>query len=608
MTKGTLSEHEPAPSRVIEQAAYSPTAEEKKAIELNERLYREGKRARKNFDSNWLWYYKMFRGSQWKDRRPDYRHSAVFNLIWQDIQSTVPIITDPKPQISYIPEGPEDRELAEIFNKLTDFDWVRKSLNTRLIAEVVYDGHIYGTGFGCCKWDPDGDHGLGSIEMPSEDPFFLYVDPDATSFDDALYCVKAEPKSLSYVKKMYPEKGRHVKSDVTEFSKQDRQDVMVVKFKSPSSNELLMEGSPQEAYRMNDQCLLITSYIKDDEIVEEEKDIEENGVKSKVYEQKLKYPNGRKIVSAGGVLLEDIPNPYEDGKLPYARFRNYIDPRQFYGISDVEQGEGPQVIFNKLISFSLDVLTLMGNPIWIVDETAGVDTDNLFNQPGMVLEKAPGSEVRREEGVQLQPYVMALIDRVKGWFDQIQGANDVTRGVKPEGISAGVAISQLQDAAQTRIRQKSRNLEEFLQELGQLYLSRVLQFYTVPRVVRITGPNETVQQYFKFSIEDRQAPTGETVKVAKVQQLDPESGLAHEPKEFPVHGQFDVRVTTGSGLPFAKAEKSNLAMTLYDRGILDAQEVLTAVDYPNKEIVLERLKARQEAAAQQEAMQPPQGR
>lgn len=70
-----------------------------------------------------------------------------------------------------------------------------------------------------------------------------------------------------------------------------------------------------------------------------------------------------------------------------------------------------------------------------------------------------------------------------------------------------------------------------------------------------------------------------------------------------MRGDFDVRVTTGSSLPFAKKQKVELAQMLFDRGAIDEMELLDAVDYPNKEAVYQRV---QERRAQQAAAQAPQ--
>lgn len=207
------------------------------------------------------------------------------------------------------------------------------------------------------------------------------------------------------------------------------------------------------------------------------------------------------MVIAGGILLEKEENPWEDGKFPWARFVNYVDPRQFWGISEIEQLRETQKLKNKVISFALDVLTLMGNPIWIVDDASGVDTDNLTNQPGLVVEKAAGSEVRREEGVQLQPWVLQLLEVISRQYDDIAGQSDLTKGVgSPD--NSGYAIDLLQQAQQTRLRQKSRNLDAYMQNLGQLYASRIFQFYSIPRVIRMTE-NQEASKYFKFHIDTR---------------------------------------------------------------------------------------------------------
>jgi len=223
--------------------------------------------------------------------------------------------------------------------------------------------------------------------------------------------------------------------------------------------------------------------------------------------------------------------------------------------------------------------------------------------------------------VQLQPYVLQMIDRMAEWFNDVSGSQDVTRGANPSGVTAYKAISALQEAAQTRIRQKQRNLDVYLQQVGQQYASRLFQFKTAPEIYRLTGM-EGAQNYFKMHVEDyektaestdpitgavAQVPTGETGKRVVVQHyakdangrptgmLDPT-----QLKVFEMRGKMDVRVSTGSSLPFAKDEKEQKLLAFFDKGIIDEEEVLKGAEYPNWQAVLQRVEQKKQAAAQAE--------
>lgn len=602
---------------VSENTSYEPTPEEKRAIKLVESLFEKSKKHKEKYDEKWLDNYKDFRGKQWKEARPQYRHSEVVNLIFQSIQSSVPIITDARPKFEFIPEEPSDREFAEIMNQISEADWIKYNWQNELV-EAVYDAAFYGTGFASMHFDPDMEYGLGAAVMRSEDPFYVFPDPQARDINkESRYFIYAEPLEVPEIRKRY-EQGKYVKPDMVDLYKGSKTELDKIKFKSPVDNKTILEGPSTSEIKDDNRSLVKTLYIKDDEIEELEREVQNaKGEIVKEFQQKLKYPKGRKIVVASGVVLEDKEIEYEDGMFPYARLVNYTLPREFFGISDVEQLSGPQKVFNKLLSFSLDVLTLMGNPIWVVDTSSGIDTDNLFNRPGLIVEKQPGSEVRREEGVQLQPFVLQLVDRMKSYFDDVGGQNEVSRGVRPEGITAAEAIKSLQEAAQQRLRLKSRFLDQFLQDLGQMYLSRALQFYSAPRVFRITN-NDGSQNYFKLHIETKVDANGEplldqkgnpvrSMKLQNFEQL-PDGSVGEGPvQERPIKGQLDVRVATGSVLPFAKKEKFAVAQQLFDRGAIDGLELLKAAEYPNAEEIFAKVQERKaaEAAAQMAAGAPP---
>lgn len=596
---GLLSEHEPAVKPTDHTDQYDPTPEEKKTIKLAKMLFEKAKRHRSLYDNKWLDYYKMFRGKQWKEQRPSYRHSEVINLIHQNLQSMVPILTDSHPKFEFLPQEPADLELAEILNEVAQADWQKNNWMLPL-TEVLYDGHIYGTGLSCMKFDSQLNHGAGGIQYESSDPFYSFPDPSAFDVNvrSDFFCY-AEPLDIAVIKRKYPKYAKFIKADLLDLMKSSKTDLAPTLIKSPVANMPASEGSNTQELIDKDRALLITVYCKSDEFIEEPVTKQlEDGKTETTYLQKLRWPGGRKIVICNEILLEDGDNPYDDREYPYQRWVNYILPREFWGMSEIEQLEGPQKVFNKLVSFALDVLTLMGNPVWKVHTSNQIDVDNLTNKPGLVVEYEGEVEPKREEGVQLQPFVLQLIDRMKEWFDQIGGANDITRGVNPTGVTANSAIENLMNAAQTRVRQKSRNLDCYLQSLGQQYLSRVFQFYSAPEVFRLTGKDGS-QKYFKFHVSKDERSGAYT---AEIDRYDA-GGL----RQYETKGKFDVRVTTGSSLPFSKAEKEKRLLELFDRGIVDAEEVLKTTDYPNYEAVLMRVQQKAMADAQAAAQAKAQG-
>jgi hypothetical protein len=247
----------------------------------------------------------------------------------------------------------------------------------------------------------------------------------------------------------------------------------------------------------------------------------------------------------------------------------------------------------------MDNLTTVGNPIWIADIGA-VDTDNITNAPGLIIEKTPGSEVRREMGLPLPGSVNTLYEQAVTSFDRIFGSNEVSLGLRPPGVTSGVAIDSLQEAAQTRLRLKARNMELTLNQLAQMYVSRVFQFYSAERFFALVQDGQP-PEVFRFQIEQEPEYAGWYLATVQKMHKDQMGRIvpSEEQKRFRTKGVFDVRATVGSNLPFAKAARSERAIQLFQLGVLDAEELLRAVEWPGWEKVLQRIQEKQTMAQAQ---------
>ena len=585
--------------------------EEKDTIQMVEKLFARYKRARMNVDKNWVENYKFFRGKQWKESRPSYRNDDVLNFTHAAIQTIIPIMTDSRPNVETVPENPSDFEFSEIMTQCLRSRWDRDNFS-QIVAEAIVDACVYGTAISEQPWNQDLHDGLGDYEFNTVDPLYCYPDPRARDVNDThgKGFITAIPEDLAEMKAKYPSKAHLLKSDLSDIdlAKTAKLDMDDYRIRSATDNLGLVQGERVQDADQAEQILVLTAWL-DDQTMIEEKLMEEDAQgkkKPKGFRMKKKYPNGRKIIIANKVLLEDEENPYIDGKKPFAKLVDYILPREFWGEGEVEQLKGPQQILNKLWGYVMDILSLMGNPVWKNPAGSGVFSESIINKPGLIIDHNDGFEPRRESGADVQPSIFQAFDRMRDVFDKISGVNEVTQGAMPAGAS-GVAIESMQEAAQTKIRLKSRNVEAWLNAVGQQMGSRILQFYSVPRIVRLTE-NENAEKYFKIAIDEVVNDTGETERVATVQsfeEVQDEQGntqmVPNEPKQYEIKGNLDVRFTVGTTLPFRKAQRKAQAKELFQLGIYDAEDLLKDLEHPFKEKILEKYSQRQQAAAEAEA-------
>lgn len=473
-------------SKEIEQAE-----KDLELVSLIKHKYNEAYSAKTSRMESWRKCKEAYTGDLFEQRLPDYKAKEISNYIFSTVETIKPIMLSNYPKTIALPRSSTDFTKAKLVQNALDFEWKREKMFQKLTHALHYV-LVYGTAAIYLPWNGSENGGVGNVNAVVVSPFNLFPDPRATNDRDAEYIIYAANKPAGEIIQGYPEKAEEIKMQLTTNA-------------DPNLNDGEENGN-------NKSLLYLEAYIKDYAVetqIEDETDESGNPTGNKLKKTKAKYPNGRRIIIAGDVLLDDSENPYKDGRAPFVTFRCYDLPDSYWGLSEVEMLISPQEHMCKLTNSILENAALMGNPVWVLDKNSGVEKNSLTNRPGLVVRKNPGTEVKRDVPPNIPAYTMQMVDVLKSDIERISGIFDVTRGERPAGISAASAISTLQESSQGRIRLKTQLLEEAIAELGALWLSRMQQFWTTVRTVRVMGGNYKVNEQSDLEFQNAmQGPMG----------------------------------------------------------------------------------------------------
>jgi len=231
-------------------------------------------------------------------------------------------------------------------------------------------------------------------------------------------------------------------------------------------------------------------------------------------------------------------------------------------MGEVEQLEPIQRVLNILESRFIDNARLMTNTVWVKSADAGISADKITNEEGAVYTiQNPRARFERLPPSPLPQHYFELYLQLQRNMETITGIHDVTQGRRPVGITAATAISLLQEAGQARIRDKARNLEDTIRRMGELMISRIVQFYTKDRVVRLRGPDDQLQF---VSFDPAMVDVG-----------------------------FDFIVEAGSSLQMNEQQRFQMAIELFRAGGIDIIGLLEATNFPGRDEIIQRMRTGQ---------------
>ena len=571
-------------SKQLEEKEILRQAKNRFHKEKADSLFKSAFDSRERYDWEWLSRDLFRRGYQFSTY--DSRSRTVLltsrkgvkfpiNLLWAQMRSVKNQVTSFKPKWEVLPSGKTEESVnnARYSGRLLDYYYNRLGLR-KLIKETVMQGLLFSVGGPWqIGYDEKADDGNGEVYIWGLDTYDFYIDPNATSVEDAEYCIKAVRKNLSEIttNQNYTFHGT-----------------------IPEHGEAQVAASPSKQFLL--QALKIrggTTFEKE----EEGAILKEVWIKVRVSEENIddlrqelsENEEDTKDLEVGEVLMrivhyiDFLDDPLlvqlkRTDKFPFILYQADINPCELYGESWAKHIIPINRVLNALESsvFTYNYRYAIGRIV--MDENSGVRI--ITNQHGDFIEKNRGSEVT---SLPLQPLPATYenqIQHCRQYIEDLGGSHDVSLGRIPAGIKSGIGIAELKQADATNSSDLVDNLEDFLVNVGKKVLKAIAENYEVPKVIKDLGMSGDVEHF---------AVVGELGSKRRKNKKQVKIGV--DTFDLAVIGSDnEVRVTVGSWLAYTKTARQERIKELFNAGLIDQRTALQHMEFSDIDTIVENVR------------------
>ena len=494
------------------------------------------------------WYTNMafFYGQQWVEqtggnypadlqgklvmpKKPYYSQRKVINRTRSFVRSELSQFLSAIPNAVAVPATAEDEDVRSAY--AAEQAWASISDSQKLryhYSRAMWWTVVTGTGFIKTWWDQDSVDKVsgqqGNIRYGAVTPFHLFV-PDLREqdIDDQPFIINAYTKPLSWCKQYFGDalNGKDIQPNAS------------------SANQIIEEGYLNLGN--------INSNAPDSVIV---------------YETWLK-PGAHKLLPNGGVIISindfivSITRdglPYNHGQYPFTKFE-HIPTSTFYGDSPLVDLNPLQREYNTLRSQIAEAGNRMAKP-QLLAQKGSIVPSKITNEPGLVIEYKAGFAAPTP--LQLSPlpqYYVDQQDRVLTDIEDIGGQHDVSRGKAPTGVTAGTAISFLQEADNSFRTPQYQNIEDGYSRIAQQTIENFVQFVDLRRKIKTIGADGSF---------DTLLLSGADVK-----------------------NGTDIRIQPGSSVGVSKAAQDARVMDMFGMGLIDQPLALRLLEVGGAQKILD---------------------
>jgi len=466
------------------------------------------------------------------------RNRLHVNKILPTVQNRLARLAKNPPRYDVRPNSnaTEDKDAARLSLQIINMHWDRERINQKRLLLYMWlqqCGHAYMK----ISFDPmmgrqilDPSTGNltreGDIRADVVSAFEMYADPLGKTFEECQWFVQAKVRKLDYFRSHYPDRGALVKEEGPWLL--STQYEMRINAMNTSGGA----GSGATA-QMKNSAIELAYYERPSE----------------------KYPNGRLIVTANGVLLMNKELPA--GEIPFVKFDDVIIGGKYNSESVITHLRPIQDQYNRVINKRADWVNKLLAGKYIAPKGHGMGTEVMNDQSGEIIEynPVPGGGMPQAVTVPVIPqYAYQEEEKLQSMMYDIAGINEISRGTLPSASMPYAGMAFLQEQDETRVGVVSESNEYAWAQVGRLLLLYTERFYKNERLLKISGKS-----------------------------------MEHNVKGFTgadIRGNNDVIVIRGSTVPSSKVLRRQEILNTYGQGLLGnpqdpkvREKVLSLLEY-----------------------------
>ena len=472
---------------------------------------------------------------------------------------------DNYPCPAILPREASDEETAKLLSEVVPVILKNNGFAKTYNANC-WDKPKIGTSVYAVMWNPSKENGLGDIEVSNVDVLNITWQPGIEDIQKSRNIFVTEVVDADLLKEQYPD----VADQITAGNLADRPKYLYEENMDTTDKVMVFDWYYKHVFRTESggsrTILHYCKFVNDIVLYASEDDPE--------YAMDGWYNHGKYP------FVFDVQFPEKGSPAGFGYLDVMVNPQEY--IDRLDQVIMMNALANKARFFSLNAANI---------------NEEEFTDLSKDLVHVSGNDVSEQTIRQIEPPVIGDIvfkqrDAKVNELKETSGNRDFSQGSTSSGVTAASAIAALQEAGSKLSRDMIKGSYTAYQEIVELTVELIRQFYDLPRCYRITKENGAAEyvQLTNQGLKDQAMPgIGDDLSIRR-----------------PV---FDIKISAQKASPYSRIAQNELAKELYGLGVFNPQMadqalcMLRMMDFDRRDEVIQMIERNGTMYQQMQQMQ-----